>query len=397
MSKPAKKLNELEQLPLELLEHIFLHALNVNLAKASPILGKAFSSKRILRQLIVEAFCCADASGLEPEQLKTLQCDVLCTSWCTPERLQSCIPRLTELALPHAWRMACTINSRMDELFTENDAYPKMENLLASRTEMEDFFEISGSLFLYFETDNPYSDDQKIKSWEYPVLMVRTLPENLIRACARSQSALELLRFIRPGWRRIPPCNRLEIKPTVRNIPSLEHTATLELLKESIHEAVKLNNLPALFWIAELYTAYYLVVPVGTGDSAELSQKPIDIPETTFELAAQKEKAGEMLTVLVRLAWESIPADNSALTRWAVHTRDRQQKYAAFAKSILEGMAQNRDLLVLLGDGIENVAEALGLEGGYALSKSPASDPLHWFWSGLALESLDIVSRYEDD
>ena len=84
-----KKLTELERLPLELLELIFFYALNPNMARASPLLGKALSSERIFRRLIVEAFCCADASFQTPGEQKDLQCELLSTKWCTLRRTES--------------------------------------------------------------------------------------------------------------------------------------------------------------------------------------------------------------------------------------------------------------------------------------------------------------------
>ena len=51
-----RQLSTIESLPVELIEKIFLHSLNVNLALASPYLASALSSERIYRLLILLAF-----------------------------------------------------------------------------------------------------------------------------------------------------------------------------------------------------------------------------------------------------------------------------------------------------------------------------------------------------
>ena len=56
MTTPNPKLSNLESLPVELIEKIFLYSLNTNLPRASPHLAAALSSEQIYRLLILLAF-----------------------------------------------------------------------------------------------------------------------------------------------------------------------------------------------------------------------------------------------------------------------------------------------------------------------------------------------------
>lgn len=54
--KSKRKMSALEKLPTELLQHIFLYCLDLNLPRASPILAGNLSSPSIYSQTIIAAF-----------------------------------------------------------------------------------------------------------------------------------------------------------------------------------------------------------------------------------------------------------------------------------------------------------------------------------------------------
>ena len=115
---PAKTRSWLERLPVELIEQIFLQALEINMAKASPFLGKALSSKEsIYRVLILFAFFDDDGQNpveekhfapatyrlLSTEEKLRLQRGVLDSRWLTLSRLRQCRPLLLRLGVVQEW------------------------------------------------------------------------------------------------------------------------------------------------------------------------------------------------------------------------------------------------------------------------------------------------------
>jgi hypothetical protein len=116
-SPPAKMRSWLERLPAELIEQVFLHALEINMAKASPLLGRILSSESIYRILILFAFfldCGAhpvEAKHFAPaayrllgfEEKLVLQQGVLECRWCTLARVRQCLPTLRRLAMVQNW------------------------------------------------------------------------------------------------------------------------------------------------------------------------------------------------------------------------------------------------------------------------------------------------------
>ena len=49
-------MSQLEKLPAELLEQVYLHAMNINLPRASPIIGAKLSSDSIYHKTVMAAF-----------------------------------------------------------------------------------------------------------------------------------------------------------------------------------------------------------------------------------------------------------------------------------------------------------------------------------------------------
>lgn len=124
----------LEQLPVELLERIFLYALETNFCRASPFLASAVSSERIYRTLIRLSFFKdgdfppqvsaelrhqiktardAIADALKPADYKTMRLDetdrvnlqatILRCRWCTKKRILTQIPALLQMIVWKHW------------------------------------------------------------------------------------------------------------------------------------------------------------------------------------------------------------------------------------------------------------------------------------------------------
>ncbi|KAI7975971.1 hypothetical protein EIK77_007297 [Talaromyces pinophilus] len=137
-SKRRNGSSALEQLPVELLERIFLYALETNFCRASPFLASAVSSERIYRTLIRLAFFKDSesedgetpwpipvsgqqvktareriAAALKPADYDTMRLDeadranlqatILKCKWCTKQRIQAQLPALMQMTIQKHW------------------------------------------------------------------------------------------------------------------------------------------------------------------------------------------------------------------------------------------------------------------------------------------------------
>lgn len=129
--KANNNLSNLECLPVELIEKIFLYSLNVNLPRCSLSLRAALSSERVYRVLILLAFW-RDPLGqdqgqgngngngkgneavakilrpldyvpIDEEERRVLQSTVLRCRWCTFPRVLGQLPDLMQLAIQRYW------------------------------------------------------------------------------------------------------------------------------------------------------------------------------------------------------------------------------------------------------------------------------------------------------
>ncbi|OJJ97506.1 hypothetical protein ASPACDRAFT_123433 [Aspergillus aculeatus ATCC 16872] len=107
-SKPATEGSRLESLPVEIIQEIFLHSLEVNLPRASPRLAEALSTPALYTWLIRLAFSSTNASAathfftrdflpqpldffaLSPVERRDLQTTLLACRWCTLPLMRQC-------------------------------------------------------------------------------------------------------------------------------------------------------------------------------------------------------------------------------------------------------------------------------------------------------------------
>ena len=99
MFNPARELSQLERLPNELIQMIFLQSLNLNLPRASPTLGVNLSSSHIKMLLVTKAFssdsqyCLENSADLldilhSKQEIAKLQTAILGLKWMTLEFLR---------------------------------------------------------------------------------------------------------------------------------------------------------------------------------------------------------------------------------------------------------------------------------------------------------------------
>lgn len=98
-----KRQSQLESLPTELLEEIFMQSLNLSLPRASRPLSLCLSSSLVKRQLVFKAFSSSSGNSLKyshelldilgtEKEIAKLQSAILRVKWMTLDFLQKCIP-----------------------------------------------------------------------------------------------------------------------------------------------------------------------------------------------------------------------------------------------------------------------------------------------------------------
>jgi hypothetical protein len=114
---PPRTQSWLERLPVELIEQIFLHSLEISMAYASPFLCKTLSKESMYRTLILFAFFDDDEQNpVEEKHFKPaayrllsltdklrIQKGVLESRWCTMARVKQCLPTLMRLVIVQEW------------------------------------------------------------------------------------------------------------------------------------------------------------------------------------------------------------------------------------------------------------------------------------------------------
>lgn len=71
--KSRRKMSDLEKLPIELLEKVFLYCMNLDLPRSSPIIGGKLSSELIYTQTVINAFSPQWENCVQNEQYTLLQ------------------------------------------------------------------------------------------------------------------------------------------------------------------------------------------------------------------------------------------------------------------------------------------------------------------------------------
>lgn len=419
--RKRKKLHahsHLESLPVELLERIFLYALNLQLPRASPALGAALSREGVYRVLILRAFWddrdggdgddgggVEGVEGVEPRtrawkaisrmfrpmdappalsygERSALQVDVLRCRWCTVSRVMAQIPALTSLVVLRRWVGA---GVRMEKAQQE-----ELERVMAGMSQQTVVFEgyIPGtgsaaagnggdtveaeesSATHYTMTITPKVSiridcaESASQAAVYPILGVTAFPDHLLQghpsttspATEKSDSFvfntphtqfLELLRLA---------SNCTHSDPTPTNKPTL--TLSRTALQEGIHTAIRQRNHRALLTLLKLDEHHH-----RTSTTA-----PYTLPPSHFHTAANLHPPDPTtFQLLLRTSAESLPADDSAITQWAMY----------------QGGALGRWVLDLM-TAMPQLVEAAAV--------NPARDAV--FYMGRANEGVELARRY---
>ncbi|GKZ17392.1 hypothetical protein AbraIFM66951_004692 [Aspergillus brasiliensis] len=373
--KPTKpRQSILESLPVELIEKIFLYSLNVNFARCSAALAATVSSERIYRALILLAFWDdssaltvtgdqsveaaisrilrpVDYHPLSDAERRHLQSTILRCKWCTIQRLLAQLPDLMNLAIQRHWFGAGIIMDLHDE--------ESLTRFLAQEEDTRSFqgTDANGANH-YTLTVSPLvsvtiTHHETDQSTTYPVLGVLLIPDKLVEDLSTPDhiTYLELLR-IASGLNRADL-----VKPTV--------AVSRESLQIGIRNALIENNAAALSTLLKIDEYYFRSENQSLNPTTAV---PYSLPAEHFRTAVRFARHDTtFFQLLVRASAESVPADDSEITEWAMSLNN------AFGRWLL-------DLMLHLPQQIE------------AAHANPAEDAV--FYLGRANGQRELARRY---
>ncbi|OXV11300.1 hypothetical protein Egran_00939 [Elaphomyces granulatus] len=323
-SKRQRKLSQLECLPVELIEKIFLYALDVNLPRASPSLAAALSSERIYRILILlafwddpprandtstveiaKAFQPLDYIPLEDEERRRLQCSILLCRWCTVRRIQALLPDLMRLTLQKHWfgagfTMDCSQQEALGRLLKRE------EDIRTFGGTGADYEFCILSIVPLVRVSIESIDFMPPCFKAFNVLGIKTFPDKLIRGSDGftddDVASLELFRHAY-GFGAF-------------GASGADVSFSRDALQQGIHAALVEKNAAALLIllkIDEYFTRGHMIA------NAAGSQHYYSLPAEHFHTAIRVSRLDPtFFQLLLRTNAESVPADDSIITQWAM-------------------------------------------------------------------------------
>ncbi|KAK5086111.1 hypothetical protein LTR70_000250 [Exophiala xenobiotica] len=375
MDRERDKLSALERLPVELIQQIFFHALEVNLPRASNYLRQVLSTEQIFNSLIVFAYFDDDGEGpveakhflpadyrmLNCEEKLRLQQGVFTCRWCTHELIELCLPSLSRLVMAQAWHKEHVLDQSHDQgtvrMHVNNVVVPNEAiRGLAPLPSLDEEAKLEQHYFAKTTTENLGSsisalqhdataflpriitwtsslDDQGIvhKSTDrsQTILAARHIPDWLLLSTPWTSEQLQLLQLLRQGYTFIQYDHVMNISAKavfegMRNAISESNIAALTTLLE-IHN---------VFFKSGAWTFQYMMAVQLT--PASHHPLPLDL----FHLAARQDsRATQMISLLLRAGIDSLPADDEVITAWAVHGLQQGNLLASWLLKHMEGTA----------------------------------------------------------
>lgn len=367
--EPSYRLSELERLPVELIQQVFLHSLELNMPRASTILASSLSKESIYSSLILFAFF--DDDGSQPVDKKFfaparyrelglaeklhLQTSILNSRWCTLDRLRQNLSALSRLAMLQAW------HEERDRELQSEDPGPKRPPItpspalqaIASLPAPGDVGAIEQHFFARFSgspddscteinegstylprlrtwTSSKGNDGQTYKTIDGArgVLNARYIPGRILCGSPWTAEKLDFLKFIRQGWRFLQRDFVLKISTAA--------------LFDGMASAIAEGNTEALAVLLELHFAAFRdetshTSLTASGRSRYALSFSHAVPLELFHLATRQRNSAQLIGLLLREGIDSI-RDDAVLTKWALTARsDNENNVAEWLLKHMEG------------------------------------------------------------
>ncbi|EAS27541.3 uncharacterized protein CIMG_10146 [Coccidioides immitis RS] len=323
------QLSLLELLPVELIQQIFIECLELNLPRASPHLADVLSTSWVYSGLIMLAFWNDPAREDDDSQdtirrmfrpfryipmdnleRQLFQLSVLSCRWCTQERIEALIRRMTKLSL-HRW--ISISKHRVTSHFDFDAMAESIERGHGTVHHLRYLQNVPLPFTPSLEINN--LETLSLLPLQFPI-SVLAFPDKVLRGSPWTESKVRFLEFL---WQYVMIAeNRLEFWLTF---------ASRESIQEGIHSAISEHNLRALRDILALDDSCY------QSHDNRLHQvlKPYLLPEEYFIIASrQGEYATAILRLLVRAAPLSVPSDDPELTEWAIKSQNKQNVFGSW-------------------------------------------------------------------
>lgn len=364
----------LEQLPVELLERIFLYALETNFCRASPFLASAVSSERIYRTLIrlaffkdgdfpqvsgelrqqIKAARDAIADALKPADYKTMRLDeigrvnlqatILRCRWCTKKRILTQLPVLFEMIVWKHWVGTGIVVSDPKYQASLDYILHRSGQEYTQQYIRQFFGEVIGNgpdglsytaIIFPLESISIHSQisGDEISTF-HQVMDIRVIPDYLLRGRRKADG---------DGYQFTDEdVDLLEIFRVVYSFHGNGHDLQFsrEMLQSGIRTAIKTWNdkaLVSLLKLDEFIFRQRLTNEPPSGLPNLRTGTFYAIPQEHFLQAVQLPMPNAMycFLLLLRCNAESMPPDSSELTQWAMElSAYRQPDHINLARSL---------------------------------------------------------------
>ncbi|RAL13136.1 uncharacterized protein BO97DRAFT_44346 [Aspergillus homomorphus CBS 101889] len=363
-----KKHSLLENLPNELIEKIFLYSLNVNFARASPILSTAVSTERIYRALIlltlwddsaempvssgsrgsrnaiVRILRPLDYTPLSVAQRRELQTAILHCRWCTVQRILDQLPELMNLVVQRHWfgagiSMVKDQENALTRFLNQGGEVNVFEGFETTNTTPD--VSTPAPTTNYTLSINPsvsitITNHAIGEQTTHPILSPLLIPDKYLQGSTAYDSASPSPAASDDGFSpaliTYLEIHRLVLGFTTDTLPLTPPKHTLALsrpsLQQGIHTSLVSNNLPALLTLLKLDEYYFRVteqahITAQGQDQDTTAVVPYAIPATHFRTAVRfAPRDLEFFRTLVRANAESVPADDPEITEWAMRLQN---------------------------------------------------------------------------
>jgi hypothetical protein len=365
-TKVPSVVSALERLPVELIQQIFLHSLELNLPRSSVSLARSLSKESIYTSLILLAFFDDDGKHpvdeklFKPAQYRQLdlaeklrlQTSILDSRWCTFQRLRNNLPALSHLAIVQAWHEERERELLNDVVLPEvppitpspalqavaslpalSDVHAVEHHFLARSPEsLSDDLGVVKESHSYLPrirtwTSSEDKDGQTYKTIDGArgILNVRYIPKRLLQGSPWTPEKIAFLRLIRQGWRFLQKDFVLKGSPV----------AVFDGMASAIAEC----NTEALSVLLELHFAAFQDEASQTNVTAVRSAVSFSHPiplELFHQATKQQEHSTELIGLLLREGIDSI-RDDVILTKWALGARRENNKVGEWLLKHMEG------------------------------------------------------------
>lgn len=363
---PVNKQSWLERLPVELLEQIFLHSLETNMALASPFLCRALSKESIYRVLILFAFFEDDKQHpveekhfapaayrvLGTEERSRLQEGVLNSRWCTLARVRHCLPTLTRLLAVQEWYRYRERECKQQEDLVSQDGHDQQQQRVSKVPPLDDvsavnrFFDIDSSVPAIYQYQ--VEEFLGIAYTHRDISYACYLPNRLVNPVSWHNSTnpnsdnaqpLEFLRLLYNvlGCHLIIDISSLrcgtEFVVRERHYDVL-CSVDVPSVCRGIETAVRERNHDALDLLLNIY---YLLKNNNTGGqgASTLGQLPIEIIHGATRQGKDSEWILNLLARYTARDGITVPKDDKVLTKWALEQSKAGCRFATWLLEVL--------------------------------------------------------------